>query len=268
MGYTKIVQFGDLVEIYEYQNKLNRKEKTPSKLQAERLANPTASNGSYATLDVRKKRQKLALLHAKQSRTYERSKRSIRRSQMAFFRLVHHNNCLAKTIHFLTITFAYDVTYPEASRHVRRFMEKIKRARPDLSLSYISVPELTKKGRFHFHLLVYGLPPETQKTERNTRNFQRLFQRGFIDLVFAYDASEKIAGYMAKYMAKSFSDSRYETVRGYNASRNIAKITSHGSNSLAEYTDLILSDVFDDLETKVYHVPYLGACQYKKIKIK
>jgi len=268
MGYKKIVQFGDLIEIYEYEKNLNRKDKAPSRLQAVRLSNPQSSNGSYATLDVRKKRQKESRLQQIRSKTYERSKRSVKRAKLAFFRLVHHNNCSADTIHFLTLTFAYDVTHKEACRHVARFMEKIKRARPDLSLSYISVPELTKKGRFHFHLLVYGLPPETQKNERETRNFQRQFQRGYIDIVRADDISPKIAGYMAKYMAKALGDTRYEATRGYNCSRNIKKITSHGSNSLDEYDDLILPDDFDQVDTKVYDVPYLGACQYKKIKIK
>jgi len=266
MGYKKIVQYGDVIELYDYEKELKRKTSGVSHVQALRLQGLSGNTSNNATLDIVKKRKKTAFLLAKQSGTYERSKRSIKRSKTNFFRLVHHNNCLAQSIHFLTLTFAYDITYKEASRHVRHFMERVKKDKHGLSLSYISVTELTKKGRLHFHILVYGLPPETQKNERETRNLQRKFQRGYLDLVCARDSSPKIAGYMAKYMAKSLEDSRYETTRGYTCSRNIAKVSSHGSNSLSVYDDMIIPTA-DIVETKVleYDTKYLGLCRFTKI---
>jgi len=266
MGYQKVVQYGNIIEKYQYEKELNRKSKGISHVQALRLQGDNYYNPDNATLSVVQKRKKTRLQLAKEKGTYQRTKRSIKRSKLNFFRLVHHNNCLAKTIHFVTITFAYDISYKEASRHVRHFMERVKKDSPELSLSYISVTELTKKGRLHFHLLVYGLPPETAKKERKTRNFQRKFQRGYIDIMCARDASPKIAGYMAKYMAKSLGDSRYETRRGYTCSRNIAKITSYGSNSLSEYDDMIIPD--DDVvksEVLEYDTKYLGRCRFNKI---
>ena len=146
---------------------------------------------------------------------------------------------------------------------------------------YISVPEFTKKGQFHFHLLVYDLPPElsgitkwtdTRKgriyytSERETRYLQGLFQRGYLDIVPATYTSRGIAGYMAKYMAKALTDTRYEVGRGYNCSRSIAKYYSAAGNTLDNYlnhfipTDSLLQD-----ETIEYDVPYMGRCKLRKI---
>jgi len=145
-------------------------------------------------------------------------------------------------------------------------MERIKKAYPQVPVSYISVSELTKRGRYHFHLLVYDLPPEETKRERETRNFQRLFERGYVDICFASSITTGIAGYMAKYMGKSLVDAKNEAERGYNCSRNIRKPTSKGSNTLNTYTDLIIPD--DDIvdeQKREYDVPYLGKCLYTRI---
>jgi hypothetical protein len=145
-------------------------------------------------------------------------------------------------------------------------MARYKKHFKDVPISYISVPELTKKNRYHFHLLVYDLPPETASLERETRNIQRIFQRGYVDVMSASYKTTGIAGYMAKYMAKAIRDERYETTRGYNCSANIKKITCHGSNSLSGYSDFIIpSDSIANIVEKSYDVPYLGKCLYKKI---
>jgi len=246
----KIVQFGDTTEIYQYEK--NRTNNPPKHISA-----------------LAKKRAKKAREDAKKRGIYKRKKRNIHRSVASFFRLCHHNNVLAKSVHFFTLTFAYDLTYKTACRHVARFMENVKKAYPTVSLSYISVSELTKKGRFHFHLLVYDLPPETTKFERETRNFQRLFNRGYIDICPASKITTGIAGYMAKYMAITLTDEKYETTRGFNCSRNIKKITTHGSNTLSAYYDMIVPVVNVEVtKTSEYDVPYLGKCLYTRVKTK
>jgi len=250
MGYTRIVQYGNITEKYEYEN--NRPD------YKERHISPIA-----------KKRAKEIRAIKKKTGTYKRSKDSIQRSRKSFFRLCHHNNCIASTIAFLTLTFAYDITLSKASRHVRRFMEKLKSDCKEVSISYISVVEITKKNRYHFHLLVYNLPSEKIKKERTTRNIQRLFERGYVDIRLATYTSKGIAGYMAKYMAKSFDDEKTETTRGFTCSRNIAKTYSAGSNSLDQYTDYIVpTDNIDETEKREYDVPYLGKCLFTKITTK
>jgi len=278
MGYTKIVQYGNITEVFEYEREI--KTRPPSRLQAERLANGGSNNRPVKSFNVIKGRKDKIRSEAKAKGNYIRSAASIKRCRTNFFRLCHHNNTLATSIHFVTLTFAYDVTYEEASRHVKRFMERVRSHQPEVPVDYISVPELTEKGRFHFHLLVYNLstrlagePIKTNSqkngqitTERKTRNLQRLFQRGYVDIVFATYTSRGIAGYMAKYMAKSLADSRYTTTRGYNCSRGVEKIYSAGSNSLNTRFDMILPEgEVADIQESMYDVPYLGTCRFTKI---
>ena len=247
MGYTKVVQFGNVTEIYEYEkNRADYKERHISALT--------------------KKRNKKALQQLKDRGLYKRKKASILKSTQNFFRLCHHNNCLAETIHFLTLTFAYDLTYKTACRHVARFMERVKETHHQVPIRYISVVEFTKKKRYHFHLLVYNLPTEETSRERETRNFQRLFERGYVDLCHASYTSKGIAGYMAKYMAKALQDEKFGTARVYNTSRNIEKVRSKGSNTLNTYLDLIVpTENIEKTENREYDVPYLGKCLVTKI---
>jgi len=225
-----------------------------------------------------KKRRELA----KSKGQYKRKKSSVVRTVQSFYRLCHHNVTFAKNVHFLTLTFAYDLSYKEAARFVRHFMEKIKSRQNGVPFSYISVPELTKKGRYHFHLLVFDLSTKVAgkeiragnaiyTTERETRNLQRLFERGYVDILPATYRSAGIAGYMAKYMAKAFLDERIEARRVYNCSRNIKKTRAFGSNTLSAYANLddspIPSEV-DILQQTTYDVPYLGVCNFTKLKNK
>jgi hypothetical protein len=245
MGYTKIVQYGNITELYEY-------EKSRGNIKKPHIS------------AIQKKRKKAVLAYARKTRTYKRNYGSIVRSLRSFTRLCHHNNTFASSVHFVTLTFAYDLTFKQASRYVSRFMDAIKKNYTEISISYISVSELTENGRYHFHLLVYDLPTETTERERKTRNFQRLFERGYIDICATTYITSGIAGYMAKYMAKTLADAKDETVRGYNCSRNIRRPYYAGSNTLNTHYDLILPDA-SHIEKKQYNTPYLGICTQTKI---
>lgn len=285
MGYAKIVQYANVTEIYSYEKNLPTKK--PSTLKALRLQKNgvalTKKLDSYRSKNVKK----LRAIQRKSKEKTKRTERSIKRSRDNFFRLCNHNNYLAKSIHFVTLTFAYDISYKAANEATRRFFDRIKAAAKEVSISYISVPELTKKGRFHFHLLIYNLPTEisgdaiyirtydrkTKKTkvvpsttERYTRNLQRKFGYGYVDICPATYTSKGIAGYMAKYLAKSFEDSRYETVRGYNCSRNIEKFReAKGSAVYNELETLTPDQELVEVKESKYTVPYMGECSYKKI---
>lgn len=247
MGYTKIVQFGDTIEIYEY-------------------AKPLPDHRPIYKSPIRKKRDaKLRAERKLLNIVPERSKRSVARTKRNFFRMCHHNNLNASAINFLTITFIEDHSYLQATHHVQDFFKRIKEHYPQVPLRYISVPELTKKGRYHFHCLLYDLPSEISERERATRNFQRLFRQGYIDLGAVTYTSEGLAGYMAKYMAKALQDHKNEAIRGYTCSRNILKFTEAGSNKesfysdIMFYTELELDNSSLHKETE-YETIFLGRC--------
>lgn len=260
MGYSKIVQYGNVTEIFEYSKPLSDR----------------SNNHHVSSITKKRNKEKRQRLLNHPYLLYEPSKRSKNRTLDNFFKLCHHNNVNSSSIHFITLTFTYDISYKTALSHLRRFMERVQEASSPVSIRYISVPEQTKEGRIHFHLLVYDLPPrvsgepiwsEKKKryvgtTERNTRYLQRLYGRGYLDICPASYTSRGIAGYMAKYMAKSFSVKKFEACRKFNCSRNILKVTAYGSNSLdssliahfVHTKDLVESDV------KLYDVPYMGEC--------
>jgi len=244
MGYKKIIKYGDTIEIYTYE-----KEITPKQTKRHLSS-------------IQKKRARERRL----SKSYVRSDFSIKRSRTAFFRFVHHNNINAKSIHFLTLTIADDYEYRECLRFLARFWEKIKNNYGSLEntpVSYIGVPELTKKGRYHFHLLVYNLPTDTASRERETRNIQRFWGKGYINIDFASYTTKGLAGYMAKYMAKHLGATGNGNKRAYLCSRNVEKITDVGGNSVAHVETIIRDEFLQDKladEVVEYKVPWLGTC--------
>jgi len=248
MGYLRIVEYGDIIEAFSYERNISTRPK------------------KAVSQHARKRQKQLRELNKSQG-LHKRSQRSIKRSKDAFFRLCHHNNCNSSSIHFVTLTFIHDCSITEAGRYVARFFQNVQTYHKEISLRYISVPELTKKGRWHYHLLIYDLPSETAAQERKTRNFQRLFRKGFIDISLATYNSTGIAGYMAKYMAKALGDARYETIRGFNCSRNIKKTSSIGFNSVDEYTAMrIPTDGVVKMDEARYDVKYLGECYHQKLR--
>jgi len=158
MGYHRIVQYGDTIDIYDYSKSINRKGGIDHK-KAHQLRHPESSTDSKRYLSLAQKRTRAIRLQSRQKGTYQRSKASIRRSKQNFFRLCHHNNCLARTIHFVTLTFINDISYKKALAYLKRFMERVQTYKSEIPLSWISVPELTQAGGYHFHLLVYDLLP-------------------------------------------------------------------------------------------------------------
>jgi len=154
MGYSKIVQYGDTTEIYEYSKNLNTKNEGIPHLKALRLLKTVPNNEKKRNYKKPPTQQQLFRIQQK-AKKYFRSRRSIARSKLNFFRLCHNNNCKANTIHFLTLTFAYDVEYKKANAIIRQFFRRIRNSYA-APISYICTPEKTKKGRKAIRNLYVG----------------------------------------------------------------------------------------------------------------
>lgn len=244
MGYIKIIQFGDKTIINKYEKTLpdnQRKGKVLSKLEKQR----------------RKAIRTLA--------TYKRSQFSINRAKTNFFRLCHHNNLSFSDRHisFFTFTFASDFELIYCKKRLSQFWSRLNKhvsLQQNSQIAYICVPERTKKKRWHFHALVYNLPPDLVQNERVSRTLQNLYRSGYLHVDLARDKSPKIAGYMAKYLSKYMQDNDNESKRAYTCSRNIEKVRIHGSNSFDnEILDLLEPNSFPRMS--VYETKYLGTCQ-------
>jgi len=118
-------------------------------------------------------------------------------------------------------------------------------------------------------MLLYNLPSEISIAERETRNLQRCFGAGYIDIGFTSYITEGLAGYMAKYMAKNIGNGNNERTRNYCCSRNIEKVYHAGSNTLAEYVDMIVDE--QGVQKLIqYDTLWLGRCDltvYKNQKL-
>lgn len=276
MGYSKIVQYGNVTEVYQYsKDYVHRKTQNHFKLtllQGHKRPPPVKN--------LKKERAKEYRLLRIKNGIYSPSKASRNRTLTNFFRLVHHNVVNSNAVHFVTLTFSYDVTFKEAQTHLRRFMERAQKAQSQVPLSYVAVPERQENGRWHYHLLVFnftsevsGIPIKRRKnrlpnatTERYTRYLQNLFGCGFLDICPATYKSRGIAGYMAKYMAKTFGDKELATIRSYSCSRNIKKVSSYGSNSFNPWISHLINNTnLVENEKTVYDVPYMGSCLKTRI---
>lgn len=248
MGYTKIIQYGNVTEVYEYSRDIyiSRKRK-------------------YKSL-LRKKRDKNLPPKAK-------TKRSIKRSTDNFFRLVHHNLTINEDLPILlTLTNFTDVTLETGYLSLKLFFRRLIKyqnayTQQRNNIKFITVPELQpKSGYLHYHVVIWGLKTHVWAEERSRRLLQRFWQRGYIDVRPTTYKSEKIAGYLAKYFSKSQTNIFFATRRAYTASRNIHRPTTHGSNQLSDFLQHIVEPV-NCTKTNEYTTMYLGTCKmsiYKK----
>jgi hypothetical protein len=169
----------------------------------------------------------------------------------------------------LLLSFTYSKNMTDITigwKDYRKFIQRL-RNKFGKNFKYIAVPEFQKRGAVHFHVLFWGLPEEINpKDERINRTMAKVWGHGFVD-VKNTDGHEKLSGYLAKYMAKAFTDKRLKNQKAYMPSKNVKRpvITR---NALVLYelmenvgeNDLPVSD-------KEYNTQYLGKCRYRLYKI-
>jgi len=208
MGYTKIITYSNLLEYYEYENNLRRNGRGIGK----HKNSDTSTSISDDREDTNEEIQS----------TKDRRGDNVRRAVLVFRRLVTANLGQSDVPIFASFTYAKD------QRSVRQGHKDFKAFVRDLTnkfgrhLRYVYVPEFTKRGRLHFHALIWGLPALLVETERDTRVVAGLWKQGFADLIQT-DGSHKLASYMTKYMAKTFADRRLAGSKAFVCSRNLIK---------------------------------------------
>jgi len=143
--YTKIVQSGDLIEIYEYEKK------------------PTPKRNSSKAKDRRKK---TFFNGRKKTRTH----RSAQRAYQNFRRLCRSQLATTDSPHMLTLTMVGINTLPESYRLFTKFTVRTRKRFP--KFQWIAVPEFQRRGAVHFHVLAWGLPYDAHITELRTREIQ------------------------------------------------------------------------------------------------
>lgn len=143
----------------------------------------------------------------------------------------------------VTLTFkgdASDASY--ANDSLRVFQVRLRAKYPQAQSLFI--PELSPRGRIHFHGLIFNVPlclGDTRKgrliishgDERTTRTLAKLWGEGYVDATKT-DGSGKLAYYISKYVTKGSGETLFNAMRMLRISHGFPKeIVIRGK--MAEY---------------------------------
>lgn len=154
--YTKIVQSGRLVEIYEYQYSPNK-----------HLGLFRRDRGKANTRQRRNRRPD-----------------NVSRLCAKFKRLVWANlDDRERSPALLTLTFRDDLGVADGFKLFSSFRRRLEKRFTDVR--YIAVPEFGTQGtcRLHFHVLIWGLDDFIISNERSSRELASLWGNGFVDIL-------------------------------------------------------------------------------------
>ncbi|MBI3046424.1 MAG: hypothetical protein HYY86_02735 [Candidatus Harrisonbacteria bacterium] len=122
----------------------------------------------------------------------------------------------------VTLTFKGDASDASfANDSLRRFQVRLQTKFPKAQSLF--VPELSPRGRIHFHGLVFNVPLSLGDTkigrriisygdERKTRILAKLWGQGFVD-ARKTDGSRKLAYYISKYITKGAGEVLFNAMR-------------------------------------------------------
>jgi hypothetical protein len=176
----------------------------------------------------------------------------------------------------VTLTFAGDASDPSyANDALRRFQVRLRTKFP-LACS-VFVPELSPRGRIHFHGLLFNMPLSLGDTrvgrrgrlpdgeERTTRTIADLWGEGYVDALKT-DGSGRLAGYISKYINKDGGEILFAPMRILRVSGKFPKeivVRGKAAKRLKEmYSKYEPSHVWEDkidflgtIKKTTYHKP-------------
>lgn len=205
----KIVDCGDYVQVYYYQNLMTKKqEKDDFDLQLKR----TKIDSALKTENNK---------HNNSSELKQIEVRNIIRSKLQCQRLAKANS--RKWRIFLTLTIAENLgDLKEANKKFRYFVDKVRRIKKDFS--YIAIPEFQKRGAVHYHLLCnIDINDENLiYSQEDNPKFKHVkyWHEGFTEIEVVRGDVKKIVGYISKYMTKEI-DNRLFSHHRYFYSKNL-----------------------------------------------
>ncbi len=249
MGYTKVIQSGDLIERYDYE--LSPPVRVPKNPKRGRVA-----PFGYDQLTEEERADRIL----------KRRVSSINRCRQSFFRLVRANLSKPPPV-LLTLTMLDILDLRASYACFHKFGQRLRRI-VGKDLAWIAVPEFQKRNAVHFHVLMWNFPYDLAQTEGSTRRIQNLWRAGYVDCVQT-DGSPKLATYLAKYMSKAMSDPRLLGKKSYSASRNVLRPVSFNTPATV---DLACEAWGIDADTKPiyekeYDTKWMGKCRHRNYSL-
>jgi len=241
VGYTKVIKSGNLLEIYQY-------EQAPAYSAAQRRRRKPKEESDKRYSDPKPRRID-----------------NLIRSKRRFIRLVRANCGGDSKPALVTLTMLAIVSIELASPLFTSYAQLLKRTFGS-SIRYIAVPEFQKRGAVHFHVLIWGLPDQVVYEERDSRYLQNLWGYGYVDCV-PTDGSDKLAGYLGKYMSKSLLDERIAGKRGYYVSSQILRPLLFKTAIITDHTKLIWGVDKHLCHESAFMTDWLGAGRYYRYNL-
>lgn len=165
---------------------------------------------------------------------------------------------------FLTLTFREDIkdlrqANDEFRKFIKRLNYKLFKTKSG-NIRYTAVPEFTKKGRVHYHVILYNLPYV------NSRVFEQVWRNGFIK-INKINNVDNVGAYIAKYMSKAYNDKRMIGQKCYFNSRGLFKPLEITDKEKAETIIQSLPSDKIVFETR-FENQYCGGVLYKQYNLK
>jgi len=257
MGYCKVIKYGAVLEVYDYENELRingrRSRKFLSEFEEE-FSVPSVDSSEQVS-------------QSKLECEVARRKDNAKRAEMEFRRLVSANLSRVDVPQFITFTYGrpvveIEVGYRDFKACVQRMRYKIGQA-----FKYIAIPQWQPlSGRLHLHSLFWGLPTDLFRTERHSRLVAALWGQGFVDVANS-DGDLRISTYLSRYMVKSFLDPRLRFHKSYIASRNVLRPVVYSGVPKWFFEQEYKLSTLQLLQKTEYQTKWLGKGRFSKYSL-
>lgn len=246
----KIIQSGDIIEIYEYSEGYCK----GYKLTEKEINNRTYSKSNPDDTDSRE--------------------RSLKRAKANLRRLINANvGQYGKefTAKFLTLTFKENVQDIEQANY--EFKKFIKRLNYKLygtkkaNLKYTTVIEFQKRGAIHYHTIIYNMP------YLKANEIFNIWGNGFIK-INKIDDIDNVGAYVAEYLGQAekgqghdIEDYRLRGKKNYFSSKGLFKPIEITDKKIVEQVAAALLNE-KPTYSATYENEYLGNISYKQYNLK
>ncbi len=166
------------------------------------------------------------------------------------------------TTKFLTLTFADHITEPKEANY--EFTKFIKRMNYEIfdskkaNLRYVAVIEFTKKGRVHYHVVLFNIP------FIHANKLEKIWSNGFVK-INKINHVDNVGAYVTKYMTKD--NEKLVSNKSYFTSRNLFKPIEITDKKRVENLANSLPSNLKVYESN-FNNDYLGAISYTQYNIK
>lgn len=239
----KIVQAGNIIEVYEYTKGYLKGYEVNDKSLKGRKSDYISEN----YLDHRKQ-------------VLQRAKRDLRR----LINANHGQYGKEFTSKFLTLTFGDNVTDMElANYEFEKFIKRLNYlvfGNKKANLKYNSVVEFQERGAIHYHVIIYNIPYVKHDI------IEKTWGNGWI-WINKIDNVDNVGAYVTEYMGKDLEDERLQGKKSYFSSRGLFKPIEITDKKIVETVAAALP--FEKLKySSQFDNDYLGTISYEQYNLK